>query len=398
MDGNWSGGWAILSVVKICISWVSQVGIKLKLSLNCGLLIFVFSWFPKFSEAEVSQFSESQFKSAYAAYRKCSESADWDMCLPHAKNAYLAGRFLFGDKNKNTASLAYNYALNLLELKKVNEAKPILEQTIGFYEDVYGKDSEELIPILVDAGHAFASPKPHVSSYIRFYDRAIKISKKRYSEQSVNHAELIISIGKAYNDRAWLPRKARKYLKKAESILLDVTGGEDARVGMLRVVLGDLEKGLGHKKSARDYYKDALDVLDVDGLPDNKFALQVHIKLVRLYEELGDREGATQHCLAVAEMTPYGENQDFQPLYKPDPEYPVFALGQGRSGWVMVEYEVDDKGFVRNPRIVGSNGDKAFHQPSLNAVNKFRYAPRFEEGKAVTVLGVRNKFKFDALK
>lgn len=55
------------------------------------------------------------------------------------------------------AILTYNYGANLLKLKNYADAEPVLDTALQRYENVYGKESAELIPVLMDLGHKQAS-------------------------------------------------------------------------------------------------------------------------------------------------------------------------------------------------------------------------------------------------
>jgi protein TonB len=52
-------------------------------------------------------------------------------------------------------------------------------------------------------------------------------------------------------------------------------------------------------------------------------------------------------------------------------------------------------GFVRNPRLIENTGHRDFEKASIEAALEFRYAPRFVDGKPVTVEGVQNRFTFE---
>lgn len=110
--------------------------------------------------------------------------------------------------------------------------------------------------------------------------------------------------------------------------------------------------------------------------------------------EVGERDLATQHSLAIGRMSPFESSQNYFPLYKKPPIYPKSALRQRNEGSVVIQYAVDERGFVRNPTVRRVEGGKVFEQPALDALKTFRYAPRFVDGKAVAVNGVQNKFNF----
>ena len=76
------------------------------------------------------------------------------------------------------------------------------------------------------------------------------------------------------------------------------------------------------------------------------------------------------------------------------PEYPAGAAEKKQEGYVIVEYIVDENGFVQSPKIVESTAPESLHSASIAASYLFRYAPRLENGEFVATAGVRNKFTF----
>jgi TonB family protein len=122
--------------------------------------------------------------------------------------------------------------------------------------------------------------------------------------------------------------------------------------------------------------------------------LVTHGLLVEVYERSNQQDLATKHCLAIGKMTPVTTTQNYQPLVKVPPIYPASAWNRKKEGYVTVEYDVDELGFVRNPKIVDIVGHDSFAKVSIEAAKKFRYAPRFIDGKASTTTGVQNRFTF----
>lgn len=67
---------------------------------------------------------------------------------------------------------------------------------------------------------------------------------------------------------------------------------------------------------------------------------------------------------------------------------------------------MDEMGFVRDPSVVqsgalwerggiGTDYDGDFEAAAIDAAEKFRYAPKFVEGKPVAVEGIRNRIIFE---
>lgn len=87
------------------------------------------------------------------------------------------------------------------------------------------------------------------------------------------------------------------------------------------------------------------------------------------------------------------------PIYKPAPRYPNAALRRGIQGYVVVEFTITSNGSVRDPSVVGGydsegNATTLFDRAALKAVERFKYRPPMDEGRAVERSGVRNRISF----
>lgn len=64
------------------------------------------------------------------------------------------------------------------------------------------------------------------------------------------------------------------------------------------------------------------------------------------------------------------------------PIYPFEEKKNGIPGEVVVEFEVDETGAVHNARVTRSSS-RAFEEPTLRAVAKWRFEPGKRHGKVV---------------
>ncbi|XOV85811.1 MAG: energy transducer TonB [Pseudomonadota bacterium] len=60
----------------------------------------------------------------------------------------------------------------------------------------------------------------------------------------------------------------------------------------------------------------------------------------------------------------------------------------------MVEFTVSEDGFVRDP-FVAETTSELFNAAAVDAASRFRFAPRFQDGKPIATPGVRNKISFN---
>lgn len=73
---------------------------------------------------------------------------------------------------------------------------------------------------------------------------------------------------------------------------------------------------------------------------------------------------------------------------KPQPEYPRLSRRLGEEGSVIVRVEVDERGGARAVNIVRSSGFPRLDQAALEAVRATPFRPYFEDGRAISAVGL----------
>jgi TonB family protein len=334
-----------------------------------------------------------EFSRAYAEYQSLAEAGNFLEAGPNARKALILGEEIFGEKHENTAALTYNFGNALLQSGYKEVATRVLKIALERYEAVYGKDSEELIPVLMDLGKASVD-SPRASSAAKFR-RALQLIAKfdgketdRYAWACIDAADTLL-IGSQ-------PRDGKAYLEDAYRIFESAHGVNHPSTGLASFFLGKYWLGVGNREKARDYFLQALNTFEDPDVPSSQIEMSTHAFLVNVYENMNQSDKATEHCLAIGRMSPVEPDQDYQPLFRVKPEYPMSAQWSGREGHIDLEFTVDENGFVRDPVVRGSGGSR-FKNVAFEAVDKWRYAPRFVDNKPVATEGVqvRLTFKFD---
>ena len=90
-----------------------------------------------------------------------------------------------------------------------------------------------------------------------------------------------------------------------------------------------------------------------------------------------------------------GGDSEYLPIVKVQPNYPQRALRRGMEGYVVVEFTVNKRGRVEDPRVVEADPKGVFNQAALQAARKFKYRPKTVKGEPVRVAGVRNIIRFE---
>ena len=332
------------------------------------------------------------FNEAYSQYETLYSQGELSQSVQQARIAYEIGGRLFGKDSEDFAALAFNYAYNLSQLGNFEEAIPVYSDSLEATEAVHGKESMQLAPALMALGHAnaFIGKK---KSMRQSFGRTLKLAEKNHGKGSAEYGWYSVKAGIDILNVAD-DRSGERYLRRGYEALQSSLGDEHVRTGFAAFHLGSYEMGEEDFESARDLLLLALESFENPEEPSNKFELSTHAFLVETYEGLGQSEEATRHCLAIGRMTPFQSTQDYFPIYKKPPVYPLKALNRNAEGYAIVKFTVDESGIVRNPELVETEGHKEFGKAALAAAEKFRYAPRFRDGSPVKVENVQNRVNF----
>lgn len=111
--------------------------------------------------------------------------------------------------------------------------------------------------------------------------------------------------------------------------------------------------------------------------------------LVSTYDERGDGVGVSLEERFPQDAAPVGEGKDrlhTPPVlaFMPEPKYPAFSRMHGEEGVVMLSVAVDKRGRGREIEVVRSSGYGYLDRAAISALQKARFAPAREKGRAVS--------------
>ena len=86
---------------------------------------------------------------------------------------------------------------------------------------------------------------------------------------------------------------------------------------------------------------------------------------------------------APAAAAPTGETHAAQLVKSTAPAYPPEAVRAKKDGWVQVEFTVDANGQVTDAKVANADPPRLFNTAALDAVRRWTFKPRMENGKAV---------------
>ena len=347
-----------------------------KLALLMGLSLSVLS---TTSFAEQTNNAQAVFNDAYQNYLNAIKTKE--NVQQAAEQAYTLGKTVYGENADNTANLAINYA------KSINRyGKQWIEKRFSLYQQAYtilvnnhGKQSPETIDALV--GMASFAPSAQKADY--YLEQVIAIANTQNNPKFVADMKLEAATILANKFSYEKYREAKNYLEEADEYYLANLPKNSVEQIKADFLMASFAEGRKRYDQAIERLNRVVNVFDESLSYDHNAELTAHSRLIGLYEKQGKSDEATKHCIAIAKMVPWKESQEQKPLYRVNPKYPKNKARFSKDGSVVMEFEVDESGFVKNPQVISSEGGVAFEKSAVEALAQWRYAPKFEHGKAV---------------
>lgn len=331
--------------------------------------------------------SENSFNQAYDQYQAAVKEGDIAAAEKYAASAYQLGEAQFAKESVDLANLAMNWASALKQQagraphseenqENTSQAHDLYTLALTNYRAKYGAQGIELIDPLIGLAQ---TTKDNKVARDQLSD-ALDIAEANNNQKLAADVKIVTFQRLSKTDLYTRSMKenvfeAYDYYKENQP--------ENAldRVNATYFV-GALEFFDKHDSKAEPLLLEVVkqfDALDYT----HPYALSAHAYLVEMYERQGKSELSTAHCIAIGSMRPWSDVQEQTPLFRVAPKYPVSAAKARQSGWVQLKFTVDELGFVKNPEVIDSEGGNKFERESLKALDKWRYAPKFEDGKAV---------------
>jgi tetratricopeptide (TPR) repeat protein len=357
-----------------------------------SLLLAVFLLFSSALWADAAREEKlAQFKSLYADYERFYSDNNWHKAAERAYETLKLGKELFNPTGKNVAALQYNYGFALKQAR-VNRGSDELKVAMDLYERSYGKDSLELLQVAIDYGNSFVNGRDasNTGSLAKAAKQIIKISLTHHAKESAEHARNMVEAGSLYT-KAGDSVQARRWLEKGYEILQARLGEQSLYTAYGAFHLGKWAMARKKYEKAVEYFSAALPALSIND-SSSDLELVARAQMVHAYEKLGQRELSTEHCLAIATKTPLMSVDKHKPIFRIVPKIPK-GLGR-RNGYVILHYDVDEMGFVRNISAGQQNAHDRFVKEAIVALKQFRYAPVYRNGEFHPIHGLRQKFTY----
>ncbi|MCW8108686.1 energy transducer TonB [Alteromonas ponticola] len=344
------------------------------------------------------------FSDVYSEFQSALAANQHKKALKLAEKSYHLGVEKFGENSVNTEALIFNYGNMLVANYQYKDAISVFMEVERRYEKRYGKYSAELFELYITIVDAMDSLDEKTERLFRKqhvdYLRKI-ILKMPGALDDLGDPEAAIALyyqgALAIKSAAYLPSfnsSIVKYMDRAIAMMSKHLNIQDERLIMVQFLQADFLKIAGDEDKAIAQLENIVQSFEHLGEANHRLALLSRGRLVAFFEDAGESEKATEHCVAIGKMTPWNENQYAQPIYRIEADYPNNYESLQKEGSALISYEIDDKGFVRNAEIKATQGGSLFGEAAKKAIEKWRFAPKFVEGKAVSVKGQQTNYRF----
>ena len=341
----------------------------------------------------LSVFAQDDFKSVQAAFTQAYEEERFSDAVSLAQQAMSLGEKKFKHDEKSLLNLKFNLANAFLKNRQYREAYSLSDELSDESKSVYGDVSFDVLLVEIQRMKAVERLSGSQSTYARRFQSAgrsvLQLTEKlleQYKDNEEFTVHIYYTVFESFSEMYWAPvsfRRMVNFVETTEQQLIERFGQDDVKTVKVQYYLAQLYKSGKKSDRAIDKFEHLIGALDESLDYTHPYELGAHAQLVEIYEAKGKSDDATEHCIAIGRMTPWNDDLDPIPLYRKNPEYPRSLARLNREGWVRMSFDITPFGFVDNITVIESKGGEAFEGKSIEALNGWRYAPKFENGMAV---------------
>lgn len=88
------------------------------------------------------------------------------------------------------------------------------------------------------------------------------------------------------------------------------------------------------------------------------------------------------------------EEGDATPIVRIEPKYPVQAARDGKEGFVQLSFTITETGEVDDVNVIKAEPKRIFDREAIRALQKWKYKPKIQDGKAVRQPGMTVELVF----
>ncbi|MEP4888461.1 MAG: TonB family protein [Aliiglaciecola sp.] len=342
------------------------------------------------------------FKDVYGQYNQAFASEDYESAVTYAKQTLELGKQIYGANSENAINLEYNLGLAYSANKQPELAYITLGNVANAYKELSGDNSVQRYSAILDQiataeNYTQMNFEKKVLKYRSTINSALNIVDNVPNSDIATKANMYYQLSRMLIKspiNSYHFKQAFSTLEKTESLLLAAVGEKDTRTVEVQFLLAKYNSAKRRTQKAIEYYETVVNVIEGEIETSHPYELASRAALVGLYEGSGDSKLATEHCIAIGHMTPWNDNIDPTPLYRMPPDYPMSKGRMGKDGSVVLSFDIDQAGFVKNINMLEQEGGQAFVTKAIKALEQWRYAPKIVDGQAVVAENMKVQLDF----
>ncbi|GAB5379065.1 MAG: energy transducer TonB [Aliiglaciecola sp.] len=347
-------------------------------------------------------FAETTFSEAFSQYNQAIENQDHTAAVEHALVALSLGQQKFGQNSENAINLQYNLGLAYLQNRQLDEGFDTLADVANQYSETKGEVSIERFNALLDqlSSAKYLMHKGYQKApkqYTLLVETLEETLDKTQVLSDVQQAQRLYLFSKILYERplsSWFFDVALEMSEKAENLLVQTLGNEDAKTVEVQFRIARFKQAQRKRTEAAEYYEKIVNTFGHEMETSHPLELASRAALVDLYERLGESDRATEHCVAIGHLTPWQSDIEPTPLYRLEPMYPMEEARKNKQGNVVLSFDIDTFGFVKNIKVISKEGSYGFAKQARRALQKWRYAPKIVDGKPEVAKNMRVQLNF----
>lgn len=345
---------------------------------------------------------KAEFMKLYAEFNELyANSEELEQIIKVAENIYKLSESTYGKFSQQRAVTAYNLATLHQEVWEKSGNKISANYGLSLYEiyfDILRRkkasiDREYLNQYLKYFNFDLAFHTKYPLNYNFFTRNRASVKKLRRITKSLKLSKLELAgiehiIGLRLFIDPYFPGSVRAFEKSA-NLYAEELGENHITVAENIFWMGKNEFARNKYKKAEDLFSKALEVFKNDKDKGPSLEASTRSFLIAIYEETDRQDEATIHCVALSEERGDDFDRFVKPLYKKSPKFP----SSRRSANVLLEFDVDENGFVKNIKILESSND-GFNQASIEALSRSRFAPTIKNGERIVTTGLKQAYNY----
>lgn len=345
----------------------------------------------------------STFSEAYNRYTQAVDAGNGEQAVKYANLALSLASDSVLSSTENYYALQYNLANALRLNEQFSEAEDAYQSLIIYASGNFGQLHLKTFLARLESYDLIRTTArlPSTTSSFQRAEKALKAilnDLEDVPEEPLHDAAIIYYSALApitrYGATPLSFSRTETLTEKALVLANESWGPNDLRTVHLNFLMGKLRYAHKDYEQASGYLESVAKRVNDATLYSHPWALKAHAMLVQSYSKMGEQDKATQHCQTIGRMTPWDENQEPDPIYRVNPVYPRTAAMGRREGYAVIEFSIDEQGFVTSPDVLEYTGSKKFIRATLDALDQWRYAPKFTDGEPVVAQNMKVQMDF----